>query len=90
MIDQKKVETRFQERDAVVDSVPFRELKKKKTDSILIEVRNRKLQELAKYKNKSPDRKFEDIQQLLQMMKDVGGMKVPNITKGKEGQGQMN
>ena len=89
MINQKKVETRFAERDAVVDSVPFRELKKKKTDSILIEVRNKKLAELAQYKNKSPDRKFEDIQKLLGMMSDVG-VKVPSIQKAKEGQQQAN
>ena len=89
MIDQKKVETRFAERDAVVDSVPFRELKKKKEDAILIEVRNRKLAELAQYKNKSPDRKVEDIQKLLVMMSDAG-VKVPNIQKTKEGQSQAN
>lgn len=83
MINAMKTETQFRERDAVVDSVPFRELKKKKTEAILIEVRNRKLAELAQYKNKSPDRKFEDIQKLLGMMSEVG-VKVPSITKGKE------
>ena len=83
MINQRKIETQFKERDAVATSVPFRELKKRKTDQILLEVRNKKLAELAQYKNRSPDRKYNDIQKLLEMMSDVG-MKVPSIQKGKE------
>ena len=80
---QRKIETQFKERDAVVSSVPFRELKKRKTDQILHEVRNKKMAELAQYKNRSPDSKYNDIQKLLEMMSDVG-VKVPSIQKGKE------
>ena len=46
MINQRKIETQFQERDIVTGSVPFRELKKRKTEQILLEVRNKKLAEL--------------------------------------------
>ena len=78
IVTKAKVETRLVERDAVQHSVPFRELKKKKTEAILSEVRNKKIAELAQYKNKAPDRKFEDIQRLLGLMSDVG-VKVPEL-----------
>ena len=78
IVTKTKVETRLVERDAVQHSVPFRELKKKKTEAILSEVRNKKIAELAQYKNKAPDRKFEDIQRLLGLMSDVGE-KVPEL-----------
>ena len=86
MVGKTKAETRFVERDAVVHSVPYREMKKKKTDAILSEVRNKKLAELAQYKNKAPDRKYEDIQRLLGLMQDVG-VKVPALGK-KDAPGQ--
>ena len=86
LVGKTKVQTRFVERDAVVDSVPFREMKKRKPEAVLTEVRNKKLAELAQYKNKAPDRKYEDIQRLLGLMQDVG-VKVPALGK-KDAQGQ--
>ena len=68
-------------------SVPFRELKKKTSDKILVEVRNKKIAELSHYKNKSPDRRHQDITSLLHMMSEQG-MKVPKMKQGKvEGHG---
>ena len=80
MVAKTKAETRLVERDTVLHSIPYKELKKKKTEAILSEVRNKKIAELAQYKNKAPDRKFEDIQRLLGLMSDVG-VKVPELGK---------
>ena len=68
MITQHKLSTNFEEVEAVNQTRIAQTLKRKKPDQILLEIRNKKIQELNQYKEASSEQKYKDIQSLLTMM----------------------
>ena len=72
MIKTSKLMSQSVEVDTVQQSRITQVLKTKKPEHILLQVRNKKIDELNQYKEASSDKKYKDIQALLGMMNAHG------------------
>ena len=84
MINNSKLLNNSQEIEAVHNSRITQALKTKKPEQILVEVRSRKIAELNQYKDEPTEKKFKDIQSLLNMMNVHGKLPKAPAPEGGE------
>ena len=72
MINSTKLMSQSVEVDTVHQSRPTQVLKTHKPEQILLQVRNRKINELNSYKQETSEKKMKDITALLGMMNTHG------------------
>jgi len=74
MVQQSKMQANSVEMETVTKTHPVVVLRQKKPEQILAEVRSRKIAEMNQYKDVPAEKKFKDIQSLLQMMNTHGNL----------------